>query len=61
MLNIYIQIVSSRDLGSKLFNTLTRKIPNGRILRQIIIVGIPREYISIVYRRKEINQVLANK
>jgi hypothetical protein len=42
-------MVSSRDLRSKLLNTLTRKIPNGRILRRIIVVGIPREYVSIVY------------
>jgi hypothetical protein len=42
-------MASSRDLGSKLPNTLTRKIPNGRILRRIIVVGMPKEYISIVY------------
>jgi hypothetical protein len=42
-------MASSRDLRDKLFNTLTRKIPNGRILRRIIVVGMPREYISIVY------------
>jgi hypothetical protein len=30
-------------------NTLTRKIPNGRILKWTIVVGIPRKYISIVY------------
>ena len=34
-----------------LVNNITRKIPNRRILRGIIVVGIPREYISIVYRR----------
>jgi hypothetical protein len=42
-------MASSRDLGSKLLNTLTRKIPNRRMLRWIIVVGIPREYIFIVY------------
>jgi hypothetical protein len=42
-------MASSRDLRSKLLNTLTRKIPNGRMLRRIIVVGMPREYISIVY------------
>jgi hypothetical protein len=30
-------------------NTLTRKIPNRKILKQIIVVGIPRKYISIAY------------
>jgi hypothetical protein len=33
-------MASSRDLGSELFNTLTRKIPNKRILRQTIVVGM---------------------
>jgi hypothetical protein len=42
-------MASSRDLRSKLLNTLTRKIPNGRILRQMIVVGMPREHVSIVY------------
>jgi hypothetical protein len=42
-------MASSRDLGSKLLNTLTRKIPNRRILRRIIVVGISQEYVSIVY------------
>jgi CHASE2 domain-containing sensor protein len=42
-------MASSRDLRSKLLNTLTRKIPNRRIPRRIIVVGIPREYMSIVY------------
>ena len=30
-------------------NALTRKIPNRRILRGIIVVGMPRKYTSIVY------------
>jgi len=42
-------MASSRNLRGRRFNTLTRKIPYGRILRKIIVVGIPREYISIVY------------
>ena len=28
---------------------ITRKVPNGRIPRGIIVVGMPREYLSIVY------------
>ena len=36
-------------------NTLTRKIPYRRIPKQITVVGVPREYLSIVYRGKEIN------
>ena len=51
MLNIYIYIASSRYIGVKRVNTITREIPNRRMLRQIIVVGILREYISIVYRR----------
>ena len=42
-------MASNGSLRSKLLNTLTRKIPNGRILRRIIVVEIPREYVSIVY------------
>ena len=34
---------------------LTRKIPYRRMPRQIIVVGLPREYLSMVYREKEIN------
>ena len=30
-------------------NTLTREIPNRKMPKQIIVVGIPREYLSIVY------------
>jgi hypothetical protein len=41
-------MASSRNLRNKLLNTLTRKIPNRRILRQTIVVGMPKEYISIV-------------
>jgi len=36
-------------------NTLTRKIPYRRMPRWIIVVGVSREYLSIVYRGKEIN------
>jgi hypothetical protein len=42
-------MASSRDLRSKLLNTLTRKIPNGRMLKRTIVVGMSREYISIAY------------
>ena len=42
-------MASSRDIISKRFNTLTRKIPDGRILRRTTVVGIPRKYVSIVY------------
>jgi len=35
--------------------TLARKIPYRRMPRWIIVVGVPREYLSIVYRGKEIN------
>jgi len=36
-------------------NTLTRKIPYRRMPRGIIVVGVPRKHLSIVYRGKEIN------
>ena len=39
----------SRSLGVRRLNTLTRKIPYGRMLRQIIVVKVSREYVSIVY------------
>jgi len=42
-------MASSRSLRGRRFNTLIRKIPYGRILRRIIVVGMPKEYISIVY------------
>jgi len=48
-------MASSRGLKGRKFNTLTRKIPYRRMLRWIIVVGIPREYVSIVYRRQKAN------
>jgi len=45
----------SRSVKLRGLNTLTRKIPYGRMPRQIIVVGVPREYLSIVYRGKEMN------
>jgi len=39
----------NRSLGVRGLNTLTRKIPYKRMLRRTIVVGMPREYISIVY------------
>jgi len=45
----------SRSVRLRGFNTLTRKIPYGRIPRQIIVIEVPREHLSMVYRGKEIN------
>ena len=42
-------MASSRSLGVRRLNTLTRKIPYGRILKRTIVVRIPRKYIFIVY------------
>jgi len=42
-------MASSRSLKGRKFSTLTRKIPYGRILKRTIVVGMPREYVSIVY------------
>ena len=44
-------MVSSRSIRNRQLNTIARKIPNRRILRGTIVVGMPRKYISIVYRR----------
>ena len=48
-------MASSRYIRVKRVNTIARKISNRRILRGIIVVGMPREYISIVYRRQKTN------
>jgi len=45
----------SRSIRLRGLNTLTRKIPYGRIPRQITVVGVPKEHLFIVYRGKEIN------
>ena len=45
----------SRSTRLKRLNTLTRKIPYERMPRQITVVEVPREYLSIAYRGKEIN------
>ena len=42
-------MVSSRYIRVKQVNTITRKIPNRRILRGTIVVGMPRKYMSIAY------------
>jgi len=39
----------SRSLGVRQFNILIRKIPYGIMLRRIMVVEVPKEYISIVY------------
>jgi len=45
----------SRSIELRGPNTLTQKIPYGRMPRWIIVVGLPREYLFMVYRGKEIN------
>jgi len=45
----------SRSIELRGPNTLTRKIPYGRMPRGIIVVGLPREYLFMVCRGKEIN------
>ena len=42
-------MASNRSLGVRQLNTLIKKIPYGRMLRWIIVVGMPREYMFIVY------------
>ena len=45
----------SRSAKLRGLNTLTRKIPYGRIPRWITVVRVPREHLSIAHRGKEIN------
>ena len=45
----------SRSVKLREFNTLTRKISYRRMPKQIIVVGLPREHLSIVYKGKETN------
>jgi len=45
----------SRSIRLRELNTLTRKISYKRIPRWIIVVGVPREHLSIAHKRKEIN------
>jgi len=45
----------SRSTRLRRLNTLTRKIPYGRIPRWIIVVKVPKEHLSIAYRGKETN------
>jgi len=42
-------MASSRSLRGRKFSTLAREIPCGRMLRRTIVVGMPREYVFIVY------------
>jgi len=42
-------MASSRGLKGRKLSTLTKKIPYGRMLRRIIVVEMPRKYISIAY------------
>jgi len=48
-------LAPSRSTRLRRLNTLTKKIPYGKMPRQITVVGVPREHLSIVYREKEIN------
>jgi len=48
-------MASNRSLEVRRLNALTREISYGRMSKRIIVVGVPREYISMVYRGKEIN------
>jgi len=48
-------MVPSRSTELRRPNTLTRKIPYGRMPRLIIVVELSGEHLSIVYRGKEIN------
>jgi len=45
----------NRSIRLRRLNTLPRKIFYGRMPRRIIVVGVPRKYLSIIYKGKEIN------
>jgi len=45
----------SKNIKLRRPNTLTRKISYRRIPKGIIVVEVPREHLSIVYKGKEIN------
>ena len=48
-------MASSRSTELRGPNTLTRKIPYRRMPRQTVVVKLPKEYLSMVYRGKETN------
>jgi hypothetical protein len=50
---VYIKILARRNI-----NSLIRKIFYWRMPIGIRIMGIPREPLSIIYKRKEKNQIL---
>ena len=39
----------SRSLEVRRLNILTKKIPYGKMPKGIIVVGMPKKYMSIVY------------
>ena len=43
-------MVFNRSLEVRRLNTLTKKIPYRKILKQIIVVEMPKEYVFIAYR-----------
>jgi len=45
----------SRSAKLRGLNTLIQKIPYRRMPKQIIVVGLPREYLFMAYRGKEVN------
>ena len=45
----------SKSLRTRGLNTLTRKIPYKRMPKWIIVVKLPREYLSMAYRGQKIN------
>ena len=45
-------MASNRILSTRRLNTLTKKVPYRKIPKKIIVVGVPKEYLFIVYRGK---------
>jgi hypothetical protein len=52
-------MVRVRISARKNINSLTKKIPYWKMLIGMRIVGVPREPLSIIYWRKEKDQILA--
>ena len=48
-------MASGRNIRDRRLNTITRTIPNRRIPRGTIVVGMPKEYMSMAYRRQKAN------
>ena len=56
---VYTRLASSKTAKGKYSSYITRKIPYAKMLNKIRIVKLSREPLSIIYRGKEKNILLA--